>query len=534
MFYAENVKAGANTVTVSHTLSGTLRFSVLEYKGVATSNSLDVTATGQATSASPSSGSASPSASGDLLLGAVVTGTDANVTAGSGFTTRDSVPTAGASRLMVQDRVQATAGATSGAATLAASNNWGAALAAFKAGVASLPGAPASPTPAAGATGASATMSLTWSATGATSYDVKFGTSNPPPAVSTSQSAATYMPATRASNTTYFWQVVARNSAGATNGSVWSFTTAASVSLPGAPASPSPSTGTTGVSTRPSLTWTATGATSYDVRFGTTNPPPAVASAQSTPTYSPATLANTTQYFWQVVARNSAGTTSGAVWSFTTGALTATPIALVQHTAKDAGLVPSTSLGFPSANIAGNWIAVVLRTSSSSDVVTVSDTNGNTYQKAVQLAVTVDPPTGLTLGIFYAENVRGGANSITVSHTISGYLRLSIVEYSGVATSNSLDVTATGQGTSASPATGSATPTANGDLLLGAVVTGMDANVTAGSGYAIRDSVPSAGAARLTVEDKGQPVAGAASSSATLAASDNWGAALATFRAALR
>src|SRR6267378_2344381 len=36
IFYAENIGAGANTVIVSDNISGTLRFAILEYSGVAT------------------------------------------------------------------------------------------------------------------------------------------------------------------------------------------------------------------------------------------------------------------------------------------------------------------------------------------------------------------------------------------------------------------------------------------------------------------------------------------------------------------
>ena len=48
----------------------------------------------------------------------------------------------------------------------------------------------------------STTPTLTWSSTGATSYDVKFGTTNPPPQVSTGQTAASYAPATLPTSTT--------------------------------------------------------------------------------------------------------------------------------------------------------------------------------------------------------------------------------------------------------------------------------------------------------------------------------------------
>jgi hypothetical protein len=61
----------------------------------------------------------------------------------------------------------------------------------------------------------------------------------------------------------------------------------------------------------------ASGATSYDVYFGKTNPPRFVFNTSST-SYDPGTLDKGTIYYWQVVARNSCGTTSGSISSFTT------------------------------------------------------------------------------------------------------------------------------------------------------------------------------------------------------------------------
>jgi hypothetical protein len=181
------------------------------------------------------------------------------------------------------------------------------------------PAAPGSPTPSSGATGVSTAPTLTWSASGATSYDVKFGTANPPGVVSSGQPGASYAPATLANSTQYFWQIVARNDSGTTSGPVWSFTTgAAPPPPPGTPASPSPANGSTGVGTTPTMTWTSTGASSYDVRFGTTNPPPQVSSNQASASFAPSTLSNNTQYFWQITARNTSGTATGPIWSFTT------------------------------------------------------------------------------------------------------------------------------------------------------------------------------------------------------------------------
>jgi len=100
----------------------------------------------------------------------------------------------------------------------------------------------------------------------------------------------------------------------------WSFTTAVAVAAqpPAAPGSPSPANGATGTNTSATLTWSATGATSFDVRIGTSNPPPLVATGITTASYTPSALGAGATYFWQIVARNAAGTTTGPVWSFTT------------------------------------------------------------------------------------------------------------------------------------------------------------------------------------------------------------------------
>lgn len=104
------------------------------------------------------------------------------------------------------------------------------------------------------------------------------------------------------------------------------FTAGGVTSAPAAPSSPSPSNGATGVSVTPTLSWTASGATNYDVRFGTANPPPQVTTAQTAASFAPGSLAANTTYYWQIVAHNSAGATTGAVWSFKTGGAVSTGV----------------------------------------------------------------------------------------------------------------------------------------------------------------------------------------------------------------
>jgi hypothetical protein len=91
---------------------------------------------------------------------------------------------------------------------------------------------------------------------------------------------------------------------------------------PGVPASPNPSNGATGVSTTPTLSWSSTSAQSYDVYFGPSYPPALRSSGGTSASISVGTLSTSTTYYWSVVARNSAGTTAGPVWSFTTKAPT--------------------------------------------------------------------------------------------------------------------------------------------------------------------------------------------------------------------
>jgi len=203
------------------------------------------------------------------------------------------------------------------------------------------PAAPGSPSPSSGATGVTTSPTLTWSAAGATSYDVQFGTTNPPASVSSGQAGASYTPGALANGTQYFWQIVARNAVGTTSGPVWSFTTtsAAPPPPPATPGSPSPADGSTGIGTTATLTWTSAGASNYDVRFGTSNPPPQVSANQAPASFTTPTLANNTQYFWQIVSRNSSGTATGPVWSFVTA-----PAAANTEIVIYAGDIPSASL----------------------------------------------------------------------------------------------------------------------------------------------------------------------------------------------
>lgn len=73
-----------------------------------------------------------------------------------------------------------------------------------------------------------------------------------------------------------------------------------------------------GVPLNPTLTWMAAKrATSYDICFGTTNPPPFRSNAAST-SCNPGTLEPLTTYYWRIDAVNEHGKKQGDIRIFTT------------------------------------------------------------------------------------------------------------------------------------------------------------------------------------------------------------------------
>ena len=89
-------------------------------------------------------------------------------------------------------------------------------------------------------------------------------------------------------------------------------------SAPGVPGSPNPGDGSGGVTVTPALSWQASGATSFDLRLSASNPPSLYASNLTNAWSGTSQLSAGTTYYWQVVAKNASGSTTGPVWSFTT------------------------------------------------------------------------------------------------------------------------------------------------------------------------------------------------------------------------
>jgi hypothetical protein len=197
------------------------------------------------------------------------------------------------------------------------------------------PNKPSNPSPPDGSTGQNVNENLSWTGGDpdgdAVTYDVYFeaGDTTPDMLVSDDQSSTTYDPGTLNYATHYYWQIVAKDSHGATATSpIWDFTTTTPANnAPNTPSNPSPVDSATGQSLDVNLSWSGgdpDGDTvTYDVYFdaGDTTPDVLVSNDQSSTTYDPGTLNYDTQYYWQIVARDSHGATATSpVWDFTTTA----------------------------------------------------------------------------------------------------------------------------------------------------------------------------------------------------------------------
>jgi len=85
---------------------------------------------------------------------------------------------------------------------------------------------------------------------------------------------------------------------------------------PGQAGNPNPADGATSVDPNADLSWSAGyGASSHDVYFGTTDPPPFIRNQTAT-TFDPGTMDSSTVYYWRIDEVNSGGRTTGEVWTF--------------------------------------------------------------------------------------------------------------------------------------------------------------------------------------------------------------------------
>jgi uncharacterized protein (TIGR02145 family) len=140
--------------------------------------------------------------------------------------------------------------------------------------------------------------------------------------VSQGQSETSYDPGLLDYSTQYIWSITTSDGLYSTEGEYWSFYTVDNYP-PDLPSNPIPSNQETNVSTSVTLSWTCSDPNNdpllYDVYIGTDSENMTlVSSGQSSTSYNPGTLNNSTQYYWKIVVSDGDVTTEGEIWVFTT------------------------------------------------------------------------------------------------------------------------------------------------------------------------------------------------------------------------
>src|SRR5271155_4453717 len=218
------------------------------------------------------------------------------------------------------------------------------------------------------------------------------------------------------------------------------------------------------------------------------------------------------------------GLTSSQQVTFWTYAAGLTPISFAQMaSATPQSPTDSVSVSYPAAQTLGDLNVVVVGWDDTvSTVQSVKDSAGNTYR----LAIGPTSGTGLRQSIYYAANIAGGSNKVTVTFSqAAASPDVRILEYRGV---TALDVTAGASGSSTSASSGAATTTSANELIFGAdyvaTLTGA-----AGSGFTSRIITTPDGD---IAEDKVVTTVGSNNATASLTSAGPWVMQMVTFSAA--
>ena len=210
-----------------------------------------------------------------------------------------------------------------------------------------------------------------------------------------------------------------------------------------------------------------------------------------------------------------------ACWLFPT-TLFAAPTFVQRNYSTPQSPTATVGVAYTAAETAGDLNVVVVGwNDTTATVQSVKDSAGNNYS----LAIGPTSGTALRQSIYYAPNIVGGSNTVTVTFSqAAAYPDIRILEYKGV---NVVDVTAGASGSSTAANSGTATTTVASELIFGA---NMVATTTgaAGSGFTSRVITSPDGD---IAEDKVVTTAGSNSATATLTSSGPWVMQMVTFAA---
>ena len=191
-------------------------------------------------------------------------------------------------------------------------------------------------------------------------------------------------------------------------------------------------------------------------------------------------------------------------------------------TATTAGTVAtslSTTLLSPTGM--GNLLVIyVVPGSSQPGTISVTDTGGNVYTPVTSTLTTGQ--CGIAQEFFYSANIAGGNDTITVTTANTGDMAVAVMEYSGIATRNPLDVQAstaqTGCSSTTSVSSAPVTTSNPNELIVTGAASATGLVWTPNNGYALRTGATQA----LAAADQNVSAAGAYSPSFNLSAPATW------------
>jgi hypothetical protein len=200
---------------------------------------------------------------------------------------------------------------------------------------------------------------------------------------------------------------------------------------------------------------------------------------------------------------------------------TSTNAAYIQSKADDNDSTSQLSITFSNPVTAGSMLVVAIRIGNAGHA-TITSNPAATWTEDNWLQY-----YGWSVSVLSAPNVAGGTTTVTA--TIPGpadVVRMTIHEYSGMATTAPAHKRATATGTSGTATTGSVTTTIDNCLLFCAVATDSDLlGFKAGPGYTLRAN----GGEKIQTEDGGPVAAGTYSGTMSLN-SDTWAAILVAYK----
>jgi hypothetical protein len=148
------------------------------------------------------------------------------------------------------------------------------------------------------------------------------------------------------------------------------------------------------------------------------------------------------------------------------------------------GAASALSLSFPSNTVAGDVILVGFDFDKNASLSSLSDAQGNTF---TEVGTPLMSPGGAQSRVYYARNIRGGADTVTVKLTAnSAYIEVYLSEYLGMNKTSPVDAQAGAVGSAGNVSSGLATTTV-GDVIYGFSV--GDGASTVGSSFTARSTM---------------------------------------------